>query len=166
MARRRSSLAWIRFRFGINQEVLDANARLEGKLSKGTRVRIVGYDQEAVVTGVDKVYVWFTINGSITKHYKMNIYMSGEMPPSIFAATLSGSLGMPSAIQAHPQSQIAFVSDPAIQKVFAKYDKDGSGQMEAKELRSCLRQLNVLVDDAEGGEVSRHPLPAPGRPSP
>ena len=45
------------------------------------------------------------------------------------------------------------VADGAIMKAFAKYDKNGSGQMEAKELRGCLRSLGVLVDEAEGDEV-------------
>ena len=86
---------------------------------------------------------------------------SSAAPPlgmaGVVRAASSRSLGMPNSIQAQPQSVVAPASDPAIQKVFGRYDKDGSGQMEAKELRSCLRQLNVLVDDAEGDEVRRQP---------
>ena len=154
--------------FGMNQEVLDANNRLAGKLSKGGRVRVVGFEQEAIVTGFSTAYVWAAIDGKISKYLKTVVYMPGEEPPTPAASAApppvaaassasSGSLGMPGSIQAQPQSVVAPASDPAIQKVFGKYDKDGSGQMEAKELRSCLRQLNVLVDDAEGDEVRHRP---------
>lgn len=40
-----------------------------------------------------------------------------------------------------------------IGKAFRRYDKDGSGQMEAKEIRGCLRSLGVLVDEQEGQQV-------------
>ena len=155
--------------FELNQEVVDSNARLAGKLSKGCRVRVVGFEQEAIVTGFDSAYVWAAIDGNIGKYIKTTVYMPGEEPPtpaasaapppiSAASSASSGSLGMPGSIQAQPQSrEVIPASDPAIQKVFGKYDKDGSGQMEAKELRSCLRQLNVLVDDAEGDEVRRRP---------
>ena len=151
--------------FAVKQEVLDADKRLEGKLSKGGRVCVVGHDQEAVVTGFSRVYVWAAIDGKIWRFLKSNVYLPGEEPPSkpvasdapapVSASASSGSLGMPGSIQAQPQRQVTPASDPAIQKVFKRYDKDGSGQMEAKELRSCLRQLNVLVDDVEGDEVRR-----------
>jgi len=150
--------------FELNQEVVDSSARLAGKLSKGCRVRVVGFEQEAIVTGFDSAHVWAAIDGHIGKYIKTTVYMPGEEPPkprllvSAASSASSGSLGMPGSIQAQPQSrEVIPASDPAIQKVFGKYDKDGSGQMEAKELRSCLRQLNVLVDDAEGDEVRRRP---------
>jgi len=45
------------------------------------------------------------------------------------------------------------LANGAIQKAFAKYDRDGTGKIEAKELRGCLRSLGVLVDEAEGDEI-------------
>ena len=40
-----------------------------------------------------------------------------------------------------------------IGKAFRSYDKDGSGRMEAREIRACLRSMGVLVDEYEGQEV-------------
>ena len=59
------------------------------------------------------------------------------------------ALMAPAATEARPAS----LANGAIQKAFAKYDRDGTGTIEVKELRGCLRSLGVLVDEAEGDEV-------------
>ena len=41
---------------------------------------------------------------------------------------------------------------------FQRYDTDGSGRMEAREIRGCLLSLGVLVDQHEGTEVQSTPL--------